>query len=133
MPWLQNIVELPCPVRRGDRVADERGQLREVFEVRRLASLSSPIAGRRRPLYAVLHAGFGSLFVAVCLNGRQREWKAPEPAQKAKLVQDRKRAYTFRGKRYLDHRSCKCSKHEFCPQCERTWFPWGRRLRKDCV
>lgn len=72
--WLTSIVELPAPLRPGDRIADSSGALCEVYEVRKLKSLSSPIAGYRRRLYVVIHGGFGSALVAVCLKGRQREW-----------------------------------------------------------
>jgi hypothetical protein len=41
---------------------------------RKLASRSSFVAGAERELFAVLHAGFRSIQVVVCIEGTQREW-----------------------------------------------------------
>jgi len=70
--WLSGIVEF-SPIAPGSKVS-VGGKMVRVFEVRKLRSLSSPIAGEQRALYAVLHAGFGSVLVAVVLEGVQREW-----------------------------------------------------------
>lgn len=72
--WLLSIIELPRPLVPGDRIADTNGHLSVVYEIRRLKSVSSPIAGRERTLYAVLHSGAGSIIAAVLLRGRQRQW-----------------------------------------------------------
>lgn len=80
--WLTNIVELACPLKPGDKIADALGEFVRIYEVSRLASLSTEIAGERRPLYAVLHAGAGSVLVAVCLDGDQQSWSSsPRPSQ----------------------------------------------------
>jgi hypothetical protein len=71
--WLLSIGELPSPLEPGSSIWVE-GKPCTVYEVRRFKSLSSPIAGKNRPLFAVLHSGPGSVRVVVCLNGRQREW-----------------------------------------------------------
>lgn len=75
--WLLNLVELPCPLQMGASIGDEDGRMAKVYEVRRLQSLSSPVAGENRELFAVLHAGGGSIIVAVCLHGTQTEWRLP--------------------------------------------------------
>ena len=67
--WLTNILEVTFPLRPGDRIDDGK-----VYEVRKLKSMSSPIAGKQRHLYAVLHGGFRSIVVVVVLNGEQTEW-----------------------------------------------------------
>lgn len=74
--WLLGLRELPRPLHPGDQVTDADGRLAHVFEVRRLRSSSFPVAGQHRDLFAVLHAGAGSVVVAVCLRGEQREWQS---------------------------------------------------------
>lgn len=77
--WLRGIIELPRPLVPGDKVADEDGKMVHVYEVHKLVMRSMPIAARARPLFAVFHAGAGSIFVAVCLaddghDVAQSEW-----------------------------------------------------------
>jgi hypothetical protein len=74
-PWLSNILELPNSLKPGDSIFNRDGTPSTVYEVRRLKSKSTRIAGKRRSLFAVLHAGAGSILVAVCIEGRQKEWK----------------------------------------------------------
>jgi hypothetical protein len=83
--WLTSIVNLACPLNPGDKIG-VGGKDCVVYEVRRMASISSPIAGESRQLFAVLHSGEGSALAAVLLEGEQREWAgdakpaAPKPA-----------------------------------------------------
>jgi hypothetical protein len=83
-PWLLSIVELPRPLVPGDRIRTARlgkDELSLVYEVRKLASTSTNIGGKRRPLYVALHAGSGSAIVAFCFDGKQRQWHlSPEQA-----------------------------------------------------
>jgi len=71
---LLNVVELPRPLMPGDKIADAEGKPAHVYEVRKFDTRSSPIADGHRKLYAVLHAGAGSILVAVCLADVQPEW-----------------------------------------------------------
>jgi hypothetical protein len=85
--WLLSIVELPRPLVPGDKIADAHGQMAHVYEVKKLDTRSTPIIGRPRPLYAVLHAGAGSVLVAVCLDddgsdAAQPEWCCEKPKEK---------------------------------------------------
>jgi hypothetical protein len=74
-PWLTNIVEF-APLKPGCTIG-VRGEQSKVYEVRRLVSRSTPIAGKPRTLWVALHAGFGSVTVFVCLERGQREWRVP--------------------------------------------------------
>jgi len=80
--WLLSIAEVSEPLAPGSKLI-KHGQEREVYEVKRLNSRSSPIAGECRDLFAALHAGPGSIIVFVCLDGEQTEWSAAAPSAPA--------------------------------------------------
>jgi hypothetical protein len=69
--WLLSIVEFGLPLEPGCKIGDHDS---EVYEVRRLRSRSTPIAGAPRDLFVALHAGPGSVVVFVCLDAEQEEW-----------------------------------------------------------
>lgn len=90
-PWLLSIVELPRALVPGDRIRTVylgKDEMSLVYEVRKFASMSTNIAGKRRALYAILHAGSGSAMVAFCFDGKQRQWHlSPEQAEAFKKAQ----------------------------------------------
>lgn len=69
--WLRSLVEFAFPLEPGARIGRDDSV---VYEVRRLACKSSPIAGEPRDLFVALHDGPGSSVVFFCLVGEQREW-----------------------------------------------------------
>ena len=75
-PWLLSPRCFARPLVPGDRIGDGRGAMVLVYEVRRFASTTTTIiSGRRVRLFAVLHAGSGSVMVAHFSGMRQREWR----------------------------------------------------------
>lgn len=76
-PWLTSLVEILAPLKPGARFAKSTGVDDLIYEVRKLRTMSTPIAGKSRPIYAIVHGGERSVVLVVCLveSEPQTEWR----------------------------------------------------------
>lgn len=79
-PWCLSLVTFPCVLEPGCWIDDPSPpaggkRLVLVYEVSFFASRSTLVAGRRRRLFAVLHAGGGSAVVGIAMDPKQKAWR----------------------------------------------------------